>query len=72
MTASAPPAFLAANIVTTPLGRAGRPEEVAALMVFLMSDESSFITGVDVPIDGGALHGAAPKFLSDAVRADGV
>jgi 3alpha(or 20beta)-hydroxysteroid dehydrogenase len=70
MTASAPPAFLAANIATTPLGRPGQPEEVAALMVFLMSDESSFITGVDIPIDGGALHGGAPKFLSDAVRKD--
>ena len=36
-----------------PLGRLGQPEEVASLCVFLLSDESSFITGADVPVDGG-------------------
>ena len=36
-----------------PLGRVGTPEEVAALVVFLASDESSFITGVAYPVDGG-------------------
>jgi len=36
-----------------PLQRLGRPEEVAALCVYLLSDESSFITGADLPIDGG-------------------
>jgi 3(or 17)beta-hydroxysteroid dehydrogenase len=36
-----------------PLGRLGAPEEVAKLAVYLLSDDSSFITGVDVPIDGG-------------------
>jgi 3(or 17)beta-hydroxysteroid dehydrogenase len=36
-----------------PLGRLGEPEEVAALCVYLLSDDSSFITGADVPIDGG-------------------
>lgn len=44
MTATAPTAFLAANEAITPLGRGGEPEEVAELMVFLMSDESRFIT----------------------------
>jgi NAD(P)-dependent dehydrogenase (short-subunit alcohol dehydrogenase family) len=36
-----------------PLGRRGKPEEVAAVVVFLASNESSYITGVDVAVDGG-------------------
>ena len=36
-----------------PIGRMGAPEEVAALVLFLCSDEAAFITGVDYPIDGG-------------------
>jgi NAD(P)-dependent dehydrogenase (short-subunit alcohol dehydrogenase family) len=37
----------------TPMGRLGRPEEIAAAAYFLASDESSFITGIDLPVDGG-------------------
>ncbi len=40
-----------------PLGRLGQPEEVAALFHFLASDESSFITGIAIPIDGGLSAG---------------
>lgn len=36
-----------------PIGRMGKPEEVGALALFLCSDEASFITGCDYPIDGG-------------------
>jgi NAD(P)-dependent dehydrogenase (short-subunit alcohol dehydrogenase family) len=35
------------------LRRNGQPEEVAALVVFLLSDESSYMTGCDISVDGG-------------------
>jgi NAD(P)-dependent dehydrogenase (short-subunit alcohol dehydrogenase family) len=38
---------------TQPIGRMGTPEEVASLALYLCSDEASFITGCDYPIDGG-------------------
>jgi NAD(P)-dependent dehydrogenase (short-subunit alcohol dehydrogenase family) len=38
-----------------PIGRMARPEEIAFLILYLCSDEASFITGCDYPIDGGTL-----------------
>lgn len=38
---------------TQPIGRMGKPEEIANLALYLCSDEASFITGTDYPIDGG-------------------
>lgn len=69
MTANAPASFLRANLEVTPLGRAGGPEEVAELMVFLMSEESRFISGAEITIDGGQVAGGLSKFMSDAVGA---
>ncbi|HVW17830.1 MAG TPA: SDR family oxidoreductase, partial [Solirubrobacteraceae bacterium] len=48
----------------------GQPEEVAALMVFLMSDESSFVSGAEIPVDGGQLTSGSAKYLNDAVRGE--
>jgi NAD(P)-dependent dehydrogenase (short-subunit alcohol dehydrogenase family) len=38
---------------TQPIGRMARPEEIAGLVLYLVSDEAAFITGCDYPIDGG-------------------
>ena len=38
---------------TQPIGRMAKPEEIAALVLYLSTDEASFITGTDYPIDGG-------------------
>ncbi|WP_198653472.1 SDR family NAD(P)-dependent oxidoreductase [Actinocorallia populi] len=68
MTGSAPEAFRTASIAETPLGRTGTPAEIAALVVFLISPESSYITGAEIPVDGGhSAHGGV-KSLSDALR----
>jgi NAD(P)-dependent dehydrogenase (short-subunit alcohol dehydrogenase family) len=68
MTASAAPAFRGANIAETPLGRTGTVDEVAPLVLFLVSDESSFISGAEIPVDGGMTAHGGVKSISDAVR----
>jgi NAD(P)-dependent dehydrogenase (short-subunit alcohol dehydrogenase family) len=45
--------FVKGLITTVPLGRMGRPDEIAKATVFLASDDSSFITGIELFVDGG-------------------
>jgi 3-oxoacyl-[acyl-carrier protein] reductase len=53
MTADLPVAARQSIIDQTPIGRIGRPEEVAAVVVFLASEEASYITGQVVRVNGG-------------------
>ena len=43
-------------IANTPMRRMGEPEEIARAVLFLASDEASFITGVDLFVDGGVIE----------------
>lgn len=52
-----PPQFAAVTDAMTPLGRPGKPEEVAALFHFLASDDAMYITGQAICIDGGMTAG---------------
>jgi 3-oxoacyl-[acyl-carrier protein] reductase len=52
-----PKEFAARSIRTIPIGRYGRPEELAAAVVFLAGDGASFITGTTLAVDGGEYVG---------------
>ena len=47
------PDAMARIVRATPMRRAGQPEEIASVALFLASDESSYMTGAHVSVDGG-------------------
>jgi len=61
------PVFLRATVEQTLLGREGRAEEVAELVVFLLSARASYITGAEIPVDGGHTSHGGTKSIVDAM-----
>jgi 3alpha(or 20beta)-hydroxysteroid dehydrogenase len=68
MGADVPSAVRDLVVKDIPLGRRGTPDDVAPLVVFLVSDESAFISGAEIPVDGGQLAHGGMKAQSDAMR----
>jgi 3alpha(or 20beta)-hydroxysteroid dehydrogenase len=68
MVRSAPPEFLEASLKEIPLGRGGTPQDIAPLVVFLISDESTYISGAEISVDGGEQAHGGTKVYSDLLR----
>ena len=58
----------AALVASIPLGRAGRPQDVAQAVLFLCSDEAEHISGAVLDVDGGSLAGRFALAGDDVVR----
>jgi 3alpha(or 20beta)-hydroxysteroid dehydrogenase len=71
ITAGADPVFLHATVRQTLLGRDGQPDEVADMVVFLLSRRASYITGAEIPVDGGHTSHGGTKPIVDALNEAG-
>jgi 3alpha(or 20beta)-hydroxysteroid dehydrogenase len=65
--AGASPAFRTAALAEIPLGRTGTVEDIAPLMVFLVSDESAYLSGAELVVDGGLTAHVSHKGIADAI-----
>lgn len=62
------PVFLEAHKSLISLPRAGTPQDIAPVVHFLMSKASEWITGVDIPVDGGALGHSGLQIISEGMK----
>jgi 3alpha(or 20beta)-hydroxysteroid dehydrogenase len=69
MTSDVPQIVSDALIGSVPLARAATTGDVAQAVLFLLSEESSYLSGLEIPVDGGQTAHGGMKLLSDAVRA---
>jgi len=69
MMASAPPVMYQAQMALNPIERAGLPEEVAAVVCFLLSDAAAYVSGAEIPVDGAYTSGGGVKYMSELIRA---
>jgi len=69
---NADPVFIASSVEQTLTGRIGQPEEVADVVVFLLSARASYLNGAEIPVDGGhTSHGGAKAIVDALARAHG-
>lgn len=68
MTSSAAEGFRTAALGQTPLGHAGRPEQVAAVIAFLLGDGAAFVSGAEIAVDGGSSSQGGAQSVSEALR----
>lgn len=67
--AAADPVFVRAHLDLTPAARPGVPEDVAPLVVFLLSDAARYINGAEITVDGGYTAHGGTKHIIDALAA---
>lgn len=68
MTRSAPDAMRTAHLRLTPMERIGMSAEVAEVVSFLLSDAASYVSGAEIPVDGGFTAASGAKYLADELH----